>query len=554
MRRIAATALGLLALGALVALPATGADDGPYRVRAVFDNGGFVVEGEEVRIAGARAGTVESVDVSRPDEVVSLEDGPEAIPGKAVVVLAIDDEAFRDFREDASCIIRPASLIGEKYVDCVPTQPRAPGSEPPPELEQIGDGERGEGQRLLPLENNGKAVDLDLIQNINRMPYRDRFRLILNDLGAGLAARGDDLGEIIDRANPALRQTNRVLGILASQNRALADLAVDGDRVLESLARNRTGVSGFIRNAAVAGDATAERGADLEEGLQKLPRTLREVRLTMGRLGELTDQGTPLFTDLNRAAPHLSKATQKLPGFTAAAIPSFETLGDAAEAAGPKLVAADPVLQDLSAQTAELGPAARSLAELLDTFVRTNGARYLMDFIYYTTGTINGFDSFGRYLRSNLQVSNCINVSDIVVQGCEAFFQDQSTDSGKKKKKKKKKKRKKGKRAAFSGTVGAPKAAEPLPAPQPPAAVEELPELDPDAEPPAEEVPDAPGGEEGTGDGATEGGDASGGEAGELSEADRARLRAAGLDPSTVEALTLDDAGLLLDFLLGEGP
>ena len=42
-------------------------------------------------------------------------------------MLAIEDDGFKDFREDASCIIRPQSLIGEKFVDCTPTQPRAPG-------------------------------------------------------------------------------------------------------------------------------------------------------------------------------------------------------------------------------------------------------------------------------------------------------------------------------------------------------------------------------------------------------------------------------------------
>ena len=47
-----------------------------------------------------------------------------------------------------------------------------------------------------------------------REPYPDRFRLILNDLGAGLAARGDELAEIVERANPALRETNEVLAIL----------------------------------------------------------------------------------------------------------------------------------------------------------------------------------------------------------------------------------------------------------------------------------------------------------------------------------------------------
>ena len=35
----------------------------------------------------------------------------------------------------------------------------------------IDEGEPGEGQRLLPLEQNGKAVDLDLVNNIMREPY-----------------------------------------------------------------------------------------------------------------------------------------------------------------------------------------------------------------------------------------------------------------------------------------------------------------------------------------------------------------------------------------------
>ena len=103
----------------------------------------------------------------------------------------------------------------------------------------IPDGEPGAGECLLPFENNGKAVDLDLVNNIMREPYAERFRLIINDLGAGLAARGEDLAEIVDRADPALRETNKVLAILAQQNHALAELARNSDTVLAPLARER---------------------------------------------------------------------------------------------------------------------------------------------------------------------------------------------------------------------------------------------------------------------------------------------------------------------------
>ncbi|MFL5908140.1 MAG: MlaD family protein [Solirubrobacterales bacterium] len=434
MRRILAIAIAVLGAFLLVFLPgAIGAGSGgTYEVRGIFDNGAFIVRGEEVRVAGAAVGTVKSVDVSSKEEIVSLEGGPHAVPGKAVVVMSIDDSGFKDFRQDASCLIRPQSLIGERYVDCTPTQPRAPGSEPPPELGTIADGQPGAGEHLLPLESNGTTVDLDLIQNIERVPYRDRFRLILNDLGAGLAARGADLGEIIDRANPALRQTDRVLNILAQQSRQLASLASNGDTDLAPLARNRTSVTGFLRNAAIAGQATAERGTDLEQGLQKLPQTLHQVRLTMAKLKDFADQGAPLFADLKLSGKNISKATQDLAPFARAGIPALQTLGSAAQSAGPKLVASDGLLSDLAATGQAAVPVGNNLSSLLDTFTKTGGFQNLADFIYYTSGATNGFDSFGHFLRTNVLVTNCITVSSVILQGCEGFFQNTGSPTQKK--------------------------------------------------------------------------------------------------------------------------
>ena len=443
----------------------------------------------------------------------------------------ITDDGFKDFREDASCIIRPQSLIGEKLVDCTPTQPRAAGSLAPPELEEIEDGP-GEGQRLLPLENNGKAVDLDLVQNINRASYRDRFRLILNDLGAGLAARGDDLGEIVDRANPALRQTNRVLKILADQSDRLASLASDGDAVLEPLAENRTSVTGFFRNAAIAGQATAERGDDLEAQLEKFPETLRQVRTTMKDLRGFADQGTPLMEDIGASAKHLSKATQNLPAFLRAGVPALTSLGDAAEAAGPKLVAADPVVVQTRNLTAKSGPTATDLAALLSTFSDTNGFQHLMDFIYNSSGNINGYDQFGHFQRAFGIRSSCLDVKAEVVTACAAFFQRPAGSEATKKKKKK------GKAAAVTpgGSGLAPAVPEqPLPPDE-----EVIPELDPEGGEPTETTPIEP-------TDPTEEPDPSGEEGGEA-PASSAQSRSATADGDTV---TMREASLLLQFLLG---
>jgi phospholipid/cholesterol/gamma-HCH transport system substrate-binding protein len=440
MRRIALIAAGLILAAMLIALPAIGSNgsSGNYEVRGIFDNGSFVVSGEEVRVAGATVGTVKSVDVSSDSEIASLEGGPHPVPGKAVVVMQIDNSGFKDFRTDASCLIRPQSLIGEKYIDCTPTQPRSNPQDAPPELSTIPAGQTGSGQHLLPLENNGKTVDLDLVQNIQRLPYRDRLRLILNDLGAGLAGRGQDLGEVIDRANPALRQTDRVLAILAQQNRQLASLASNGDAVLKPLAENRAHITGFLHNAAISGQATAERSAALEAGLQKFPATLRQVRLTMTKLKDFADQGTPLFTDLNAAAPGLSKATVNLPNFAKEGIPALQSLGNAAQTAGPKLVASDGMLTDLAATANSSVRVGQNFSALLNTFEKTQGFQNLMDFIYNSVGSANGFDAFGHFLRSNLQLTSCVELADNFQSACQASFPPSSVPAATKKKKGKK--------------------------------------------------------------------------------------------------------------------
>ena len=424
MRRLATTALiGLCAASLFVfGVGAESDDSDRYLVRAVFDNGTFVVQAEEVRVAGARVGEVESVDVSREDEIVSLDPEPHAEPGKAIIVMRIDDEAFQDFREDASCIIRPQSLLGEKYIDCAPTQPRAPGSEPPPELEVIEEGELGEGERLLPLEANGKSVDLDILNNIMRRPYRERFTILLNDLGAGLAARGPELGEVIDRANPALRETDRVLAILAEQNQTLAQLARDSDTVLGPLARERAHVAGFIDKAGETAEASAERRADIERQFALLPPTLVELRQVMTELRGFSEQATPVFSDLGEAAPSITGATQALGPLANAAEPALTSLGDAADKAGPDLVASDPVIQDLSRLANATTKPAKSLAALLKSLRERGGNEQLLKALFNLSGSINGFDQYGHLYRTQLLVTNCVDYEPAPTSGCGSNF------------------------------------------------------------------------------------------------------------------------------------
>jgi ABC-type transporter Mla subunit MlaD len=289
----------------IVLISSGGGESSGYVVRAIFDNGSFMVKGEQVRVAGANVGSIESVGVTMPGEVDSYEGGVErAIDGKAVLVMKITDPGFQDFRSDATCIIRPQSLIGEKFVDCRPTLPRAPGAKEAPSLKKVPSGQPGAGQYLLPLENNSTSVDPDLINDINKLPYAQRFRLIFNELGAGLAGRGADIEAAVKRANPALRDVDRLLGILNSQRDQLTQLASDSEQILGPLSRERAQVAGFFTNSGAAAQATTERGKDLEASLQKFPAFLRQFRTTMHSLQGFSDVATPVFADLGGPVVH----------------------------------------------------------------------------------------------------------------------------------------------------------------------------------------------------------------------------------------------------------
>jgi phospholipid/cholesterol/gamma-HCH transport system substrate-binding protein len=424
-RAIVIGGLVAAAIVAIVLITSGGGESSGYVVRAIFDNGGFMVKGEQVRVAGANVGKIESVGVTLPGEVDSYEGGKEqAISGKAVIVMDITDPGFQDFRSDATCLIRPQSLIGEKFVDCRPTLPRAPGTQPPPALKQIPSGEPGAGQYLLPLENNSTSVDPDLINDINKLPYAQRFRLIFNELGAGLAGRGADIETVVKRANPALRDVTRLVGILNDQRDQLTQLSADSEQILGPLSRERAQVAGFFTNSGAAAQATTERGKALEESLQKFPAFLREFRTTLRSLGAFSDAATPVFTDLDKAAPSFTEATRLLTPFSAASTVALKSLGATGEEAGPTLVEAEPIVRKTT-QLARTGVSpTNTLAEFLASTKETKGFDALTELIYNFTAASNGFDKYGHFSRLLVTLTNCLEY-EVEASGCSAKFTGQ---------------------------------------------------------------------------------------------------------------------------------
>jgi ABC-type transporter Mla subunit MlaD len=403
MRRLAVIFGGVVAV-VLVAVVGTSSSRGAgasYEVRAIFDNAGFAVPGEDVRIAGANVGSIQSLDVTSQN--------------RAAVTMSINDARFTPFYANATCAIRPQSVIGERYVDC------EPGSSSSPVLAKITHGP-GTGTFLLPVTRTSSPIDSDLVQNIYQQPITQRFAIILSELGTGLAARGSDLNAVIHRADPALGYTDQVLQILARQNRALAQLATDSDAVLGPLSRARHQLSDFVVQANTTSVASATQAANISRTFQLFPQFLRQLRPLMVQLGSLADQGTPLMASLGQAAGALGRQFQNLVPFAQAARPSLINLGAAAAESQPALLATVPLAHQLLKVGNQTLPSAQLLDQLTASLDKTGAIEQLMGVLFNGVGASNAFDQLGHFVRTEPLSENCTGYSKAPVTGCSSNF------------------------------------------------------------------------------------------------------------------------------------
>jgi ABC-type transporter Mla subunit MlaD len=406
-----AGALGVVALvAAILFATAAGGSSGGYTVRAIFDDAANLVTSEDVKIDGVKVGTVGTVTPT-----------PQ---GKAAVTLKIDNPGFQDFRSDATCTIEPQALIGEKFVNCLPTQARPENTPLPPPLQQIPAGHEGAGEWLLPVTNTSSPIDQDLLSDINHLPENQRLSIIVNELGAGLAGRGSDLNAVLHRSNPALRELEKVIGILASQNKLLANLAVEGDRALKPIARDRRQFAEFFAQSNTVASATARHRGALAENLANFPAFLRELGPYLKRLEQLSEQATPTFTDLGVAAPGINRTFQSLGPFSTSSTQFFQSLGQASKPIGSALVASQPLLTRLEALGSAAKPFASNFAALFSSVRATGGLERLLDFIFLGTNAANGYNSLGHFVRAGVVAAGlCVAYKVAPQGGCEAKFQ-----------------------------------------------------------------------------------------------------------------------------------
>jgi phospholipid/cholesterol/gamma-HCH transport system substrate-binding protein len=125
-------------------------------------------------------------------------------------------------------------------------------------------------------------------------------------------------------------------------------------------------------------------------------------------------------------APDINRFLLELGPFSEAGIPAIDSLGEASKIGKPAIEDATPVIRDLRTLASSAKPVAKTLADVLVSFQRNDGIERLMDYLFFQAAAVNGFDSFGHYLRAGLIVNQCSNYATEPTTGCSANFRQAS--------------------------------------------------------------------------------------------------------------------------------
>ncbi len=297
MRRIIAIPFALAALWAGWSAVAS-AEDETRTYEIEMYNAFGIVEQSEVRVAGVNVGEVQSLDVNAEK--------------RAVVTVEVSDE-LAVLGDETTCQSEPQSLIAEYFIDCQPAgQP----------LEDGG---------TIPASQVSQTVQPDLVQNTMREPFKQRFRLLINEFGTGLAGNSEALNEAIRLGAPALADLKEVTETLRSQRTTIRELNEDSSVTIGELAKRRDEIAAFVDEAEDTAAISAARTDDVSTNFSLLDDFLGELRPSLVQLDRLARAQTPLLNNLRGAAPHLARLSGNLPAFNRNSEDALRTLGNAGD-------------------------------------------------------------------------------------------------------------------------------------------------------------------------------------------------------------------------------
>jgi phospholipid/cholesterol/gamma-HCH transport system substrate-binding protein len=266
----------VVAAVALVALAMFGGG-GSYKVTAVFQNAGQLVEGNEVRVGGNPVGTISDID---------LDDSAQAI-----VTMELEDE-FAPLRRGTTATIRASSLSGiaNRYISIQP----GPGN-----AQRIDDG------GVIDADDTDAPVDIDELFNTLDERTRRGLRNVIRGSADWYDGRATEASEATKYFGPFLVSTTDLTRELALDEEVFRRFITDTASAVSAIAERRDDLAALVSNANTTFRAIGEESASLDRLLELLPDTLRKanttfvnLRATLDDLDVLVEESKPATREL----------------------------------------------------------------------------------------------------------------------------------------------------------------------------------------------------------------------------------------------------------------
>jgi len=253
---------------------------GSYRVKAVFDNAGQLVPGNQVRVGGEPVGRIS--DIALDDRA------------NAVVTMEIDD-SVAPLHTGSTATIRASSLSGiaNRYVSVQP----GPNSN-----EKIDDGGR------IGADETSAPVDLDALFDSLDGKTRAGLRNVIRGYGDWYDTRGAEAGQATKYFAPFLSSGSGLAQELTLDQSVLERFVKDGAATVSAIAERRDDLAGLVVNTNQAMGAIGDESTSLQRALELLPGTMRKANTTFVNL-----RGT--LDDLEQLVNESKPATRKLAPF-----------------------------------------------------------------------------------------------------------------------------------------------------------------------------------------------------------------------------------------------
>ncbi len=294
-------ALVVAAVGAYVLM-----DSDSYEVKLVMPSAAQLADGSPVWVNGAKAGSVQSLEVK---------------DGKALVTVSLTGD-YAPLHDGTTSRVEWNSALGERMLTLYP-----------------GPGENATIPKNGLVKGQSLQIEVDQVLAALDQPTRDKLTSLLKELNQTVDGREPDLAATLKSAGSSVQALGEVLQAVGRDGPAIRSLVTQLQQMVSVGADHRRDI------AAVVGDLTSLTGAvagqqqQLSDSLKELPSTLQTAKGTLDRIPAAGEPTIALLQDLK-------PATGRLPSIARNLSPVLTELRPAVADLRPTLGSAQALLQE----------------------------------------------------------------------------------------------------------------------------------------------------------------------------------------------------------------